>query len=200
MGGFVAARLAAAHPERVRRLVLCDGGVPLTVPAGSTPEDDLPGRIPLSWGRLGRAFADRRRYAAYWRSDPATDGSWSDEVEAALTADLGQGPDGRWRAAVSLEAVVADGVGLYDPAGELLRDRQPTSFPGAAGCTTRRLASGRGRRRGHVASLGARGPGRDAAGPRRPLPRTLPVSGLSGSKTRQITSRPPVVHPSWVGG
>lgn len=117
MGGFVAARLAAAHPERVRRLVLCDGGVPLTTPAGSTPEDDLPGRIPLSWGRLGRVFADPRDYAAYWRSDPSLAASWSIVVEAALLADLRERSDGRWQPAVSREAVVADGVGLYDPVG-----------------------------------------------------------------------------------
>jgi pimeloyl-ACP methyl ester carboxylesterase len=120
MGGFVAARLAAAHPERVRRLVLCDGGVPLTAPAGSTPEDDLPGRLPLSWGRLGRVFAGRRDYAAYWRSDPAVEQSWSPTVEAALLADLREGADNRWRAAVVSAAVLSDGTGLYDPAGVAL--------------------------------------------------------------------------------
>jgi pimeloyl-ACP methyl ester carboxylesterase len=134
MGGFVAARLVAAHPERVGRLVLCDGGVPLTTPAGSTPEDDLPGRIPLSWGRLGRDFADRRDYAAYWRSDPAVEQSWSDPVEAALLADLRERSDGRWRPALSREAVVADGVGLYDPAGaELLGGAATYLVPEAGG-------------------------------------------------------------------
>jgi pimeloyl-ACP methyl ester carboxylesterase len=134
MGGFVAARLAAAHPERVRGLVLCDGGVPLTAPPGSTPADDLPGRIPLSWGRLGRDFADRRDYAAYWRSDPAVVQSWSDTVEAALLADLREDSDGRWRAAVLREAVVADGRGLYDPVGaELLGGIATYLVPDAGG-------------------------------------------------------------------
>lgn len=134
MGGFVAARLAAAHPERVRKLVLCDGGVPLTAPPRSEPADDLPGRIPLSWGRLGRDFADRQDYATYWRSDPAVEQSWSDTVEAALLADLREGSDGRWRPAVSREAVVADGLGLYDPVGaELLRGAATYLVPDAGG-------------------------------------------------------------------
>jgi hypothetical protein len=88
--------------------------------AGSTPEDDLPGRIPLSWGRLGRVFAGRRDYATYWRSDTAVEQSWSATVEAALVADLREGSDSRWRAAVVRAAVLADGTGLYDPAGVAL--------------------------------------------------------------------------------
>lgn len=133
MGGFVAARLAAAHPERVSGLVLVDGGVPLVAPASRSPEADLADRIDLSWQRLDRSFAGPQHYAAYWRSDPAADPYWSDTVEAALLADLREGSDGRWRAAVAREAVVADGLGLYDPLGAALLVGSATYLVPASG-------------------------------------------------------------------
>ena len=57
MGGFVAVELAARHPERVRSLVLVDGGFPMTAPAGLTREN------------VGAAFADRLgRLSRTWTS------------------------------------------------------------------------------------------------------------------------------------
>jgi hypothetical protein len=47
-------------------------------------------------------------------------------VEAALLADLREGLDGRWRPAVAREAVVADGIGLYDAGGSELLVRPAT--------------------------------------------------------------------------
>jgi pimeloyl-ACP methyl ester carboxylesterase len=47
MGGFIAVELAAAHPDRVKSLVLVDGGLPFPPPPGLTPE------------LVGTAFADR---------------------------------------------------------------------------------------------------------------------------------------------
>lgn len=47
MGGFVALELARVHPERVRGLVLVDGGPPMAPPPGLAPE------------QVGAAFADR---------------------------------------------------------------------------------------------------------------------------------------------
>jgi lipase len=133
MGGFVAARLAAAHPERVSELVLVDGGVPLAALPGTSPAADLADRIALSWQRLDRSFAGPQDYAAYWRSDPAADPYWSDAVEAALLADLREGSDGRWRAAVVRDAVVADGLGLYDPMGAALLTGPATYLVPATG-------------------------------------------------------------------
>jgi hypothetical protein len=108
-------------------------GVPLAAPAGTSPAADLAARIVTSWQRLDRSFAGPQDYAAYWRSDPAADPYWSEAVEAALLADLREGPDGRWRAAVVRDAVVADGLGLYDPMGAALLTGPATYVVPAAG-------------------------------------------------------------------
>lgn len=63
MGGFVAVALAAQHPERVKSLVLVDGGFPFATPAGLTREAlpavfaDRLGRLEQSWPSVD-AFAE----------------------------------------------------------------------------------------------------------------------------------------------
>ena len=57
MGGFVAVELAAAHPDRVRSLILVDGGFPMVTPPGLTRE-----MVPA-------LFADRlQRLDQHWPS------------------------------------------------------------------------------------------------------------------------------------
>ncbi|WP_279580907.1 alpha/beta fold hydrolase [Fodinicola feengrottensis] len=58
MGGFVAVVLADRHPDRVRRLVLVDGGPPAPVPPGDTAQDRPDrGRVGSGCAAAGDAFS-----------------------------------------------------------------------------------------------------------------------------------------------
>nr|WP_281371765.1 alpha/beta hydrolase [Petropleomorpha daqingensis] len=64
MGGFVAVALATAHPDRVRDLVLVDGGFPMSVHEGVT-EDGVRAAFTAQASRVGRTFTDVDEYADF---------------------------------------------------------------------------------------------------------------------------------------
>lgn len=64
MGGFVAVALATAHPERVRNVVLVDGGFPMRN-EGLTP-DAVRTAFAAQAGRSARTFADVGEYADFF--------------------------------------------------------------------------------------------------------------------------------------
>src|SRR5690606_21032792 len=113
MGGFVAVVLADRHPERVRRLVLVDGGPPLPLPPGDTPEDRMAAVIGPAAARLRMRFPDRDAYRDFWRAHPAFRDRWSPTVEAYVDYDL-TGEEPELRSRVSEQAVREDSVDLYE--------------------------------------------------------------------------------------
>jgi pimeloyl-ACP methyl ester carboxylesterase len=73
MGGFVAVEMATAFPGRVKSLILVDGGFPMAVPPGLTPET-LPAMFASRLARMDREFASVREYAKLFaRSAPLLD-------------------------------------------------------------------------------------------------------------------------------
>ena len=70
MGGFVAVELAAACPGRVRSLILVDGGFPMGVPPGFTPEA-LPAVFRDRLARLDRQWPSVRDYAEFFVAQTA---------------------------------------------------------------------------------------------------------------------------------
>ncbi len=138
MGGFVAAVLAVRSPERVSRLVLVDGGAPLTdpLPAGADVGEVLAGIVGPSLERLGRTFASSEEYRARWRSHPAFGEVPEALVQAYSDADLvGEAPS--LRSSVSAEAVRADAAGM-------LQDRGVFSASARATCPVVLLHAERG--------------------------------------------------------
>src|ERR1700761_7010944 len=70
MGGFVAVERATAYPDRVKSLVLVDGGLPMATPPGLTPEA-VPAIFRDRLARLGRAWPTVGDYAQFFVANTA---------------------------------------------------------------------------------------------------------------------------------
>ena len=104
MGAFVAVVLATAHPDRVRDLVLVDGGFPMAASAGLTA-DRVRASFAAQAGRAERRFADVADYASYFLQGAPL----LDPADPLLHDYLGHDlRDGRVR--LDPEALVADAV------------------------------------------------------------------------------------------
>lgn len=106
MGAFVAVRLAERHPDRVERLVLIDGGLPVRGAADLGPARD----------RLRMTFETREAYLAFWHRHPALGPWWNDDVEQYALYDL-VGTEPELRSSVSEEAMLVNAQELDGSAG-----------------------------------------------------------------------------------
>ena len=111
MGGFAALVTAHRHPERVERLVLVDGGLPLALPPAVLElptEQIIAAVIGPALERLRMTFTSHEEYRAMWRQHPALGDDWGPIIEAYVDEDLvGEPPE--LRPGAVEEAVVADG-------------------------------------------------------------------------------------------
>lgn len=129
MGAFVSVVFAARHPERVSRLVLVDGGLPLDVPTGVDTDALVAGILGPTAARLSMTFADTGEYLGFWRRHPAFAGAWTPELERYLAYDLVDDGAGALRPATSYATTADDtrdmntGSTLPDALAEL---RHPT--------------------------------------------------------------------------
>lgn len=112
MGGFVTAALAHRHPDRVGRLVLVDGGLPLEVPQGLAPEEVVAMILGPTAARLEMRFSSVEEYLDFWRGHPAFAGQWTPELEEYLEYDLVPAEDGLLRSATSYRTTVDDTVDM----------------------------------------------------------------------------------------
>lgn len=127
MGAFVGVVLADRHPDRVDRLLLVDGGLPLAVPDGLTSDEVIAFVLGPTAERLAMRFATTEDYYDFWRRHPAFAADWSPALEDYLAYDLvGQEPE--LRPATSYDAMAADTVDLSSGSalsGALSRLRHP---------------------------------------------------------------------------
>jgi pimeloyl-ACP methyl ester carboxylesterase len=86
LGGYIAARMAAEHPDRAAGIVLLDAGLPL--PAPEHPEEMLRTSVGSAIMRLDITFPSADDYVAAWHAHPAFADAWDDDVEAYARYDL----------------------------------------------------------------------------------------------------------------
>lgn len=112
MGGFVSIVFAHRHPERVSRLLLVDGGLPLDVPAGLSTDELVAGILGPTAARLSMRFAGTGEYLDFWRQHPAFDEAWTPELERYLAYDLVDDGAGAFRPATSYATTADDTVDM----------------------------------------------------------------------------------------
>ena len=118
MGAYIAARIAAEHPERVTSLVLVDGGLPVGEISDETAAAAHALIVGPAIARHALTFTSDAAYLEFWRLHPAFRDAWNDDVEAYVLHDLG-GPPGARRYHVNVDAVEADGAQvLRDPSNQ----------------------------------------------------------------------------------
>jgi len=111
MGAFVAVRLAAMD-ERVRALVLIDGGIPLERPVGVSNEQLVDATLGPAAQRLSMEFPSRAGYREFWADHPAFATEWTEYVESYVDYDLQDSPNGL-RPSTNIDAVAADILELF---------------------------------------------------------------------------------------
>lgn len=109
MGAFVALVLGDLHPDRVEGLVLVDGGLPLDLPTGISPQEAIRLVLGPTADRLAMRFADLDAYLDFWRAHPAFAGEWTPELKAYFAYDL-VGVEPQLRPATSYATVEADSI------------------------------------------------------------------------------------------
>jgi pimeloyl-ACP methyl ester carboxylesterase len=124
----VALVLGELYPERVSRIVLVDGGLPLDLPAGLSSDEIIRLVLGPTAERLAMRFATVDAYLDFWRGHPAFRRDWSPALEAYLSYDL-VGHEPELRPATSYATLEADsidqntGAAIHDA---LARLRHPT--------------------------------------------------------------------------
>ena len=134
LGAYIAARLAASHPQRVRSVVLVDGGLPIP----GSQEADLDAFLGPALARLRLRFPDREAYRAWWQQHPALRGSDVADEDLWAYADhdlVGSVPD--LRSSVIEEAVRVDAADVAQAADAAYR----LTVPARALCAPRGLVN-----------------------------------------------------------
>ncbi|BCW66442.1 hypothetical protein NicSoilB4_12050 [Arthrobacter sp. NicSoilB4] len=112
MGAFAAVVLANLFPERVRSLVLVDGGLPLQVPAELSDEQVVAAVLGPAAERLNATFPSREVYRNFWKQHPAFSADWSPLVEEYVDYDL-TGEEPVLRPATRYQAMADDTAELH---------------------------------------------------------------------------------------
>ena len=111
MGAFAALVLANRYPDKVKALVLIDGGLPLPTPPGLSDDELTRAILGPAAQRLSMTFESYESYREFWRHHPAFATDWNQLIEDYLDYDLvGSAPN--LRPSSSYEAVAADSIEL----------------------------------------------------------------------------------------
>lgn len=104
MGGWIAALFGVAHPDRVKRLLLVDGGFPLRREPGADADEIIDAVVGPSLRRLEMAFDSEQDFYDYWRGHPSLEKHWEDAMRSALGHEL-VATDGHYSVRANAEAI-----------------------------------------------------------------------------------------------
>jgi lipase len=109
LGAYIVARLAAGHADRVRGVVLVDGGLTIPGSEGVDPQEFANAFLGPALARLQLTFASTQEYCAWWRRHPAFSGDdiADEDLVAYATHDL-DGEPPQLHPSASVPAVRAD--------------------------------------------------------------------------------------------
>lgn len=92
MGGWVVALFGTRHPDRIQRLLLVDGGLPIPRGDETDPEAVIEALVGPSLRRLESEFESEETFFKSWKTHPAFENYWDDSMRACLGHELV--PDG----------------------------------------------------------------------------------------------------------
>jgi pimeloyl-ACP methyl ester carboxylesterase len=138
MGGYVAAVMAAAYPDRVSGVVLVDGGLGRAIDPGADPDAMLAAVLGPALERLEMTFPSESAYFDFWRGHPvfSRPEMWDDRTERYFRWDL-VGSEPELRSGVDRDGVLADGR-------DLLVNREVLGAPASITAPTVLLRAERG--------------------------------------------------------
>jgi pimeloyl-ACP methyl ester carboxylesterase len=114
MGALTAVVFADDHPDRVERLVLVDGGLPLPMPGGVTVDDVMTATLGPATARLAMTFESRAAYRDFWRAHPAFSSGVDETMGTYVDYDLVEVPGG-FASSVRIDPVREDVASQLDP-------------------------------------------------------------------------------------
>jgi lipase len=114
MGALASVVLADDHPDRVERLVLVDGGLPLYPLPGTSPEETMGVTLGPALSRLTTVFPTRAAYQEFWAQHPAFAGGIDERMADYFDYDLVE-VEGGFASSVVADLVRDDVVSQLSP-------------------------------------------------------------------------------------
>lgn len=108
MGAWAVALFGVNHPDRVSRLVLIDGGLPLPRDPDDDPKTVIDAIVGPSLRRLEMEFDSEDAFFDTWQTHPALEKHWDEAMRPALRHELSK-DDGRFRVRANREAIEVGG-------------------------------------------------------------------------------------------